>query len=179
MKFILKDHALSIKEFGLGFIQIKLDEAISLNVYTDKVKKFINYNSPHNHQRNFKSYILNGLLLERIYDVSLNENGQSAFCGCGDIDDVINEKYEVSSGHQMIYNKGDVYRRDKELYHTVEASDGTITLIVKDMSSKHNALVIGEKSVNLNYIFTENQLWDIVENYINDDILNMITKLQE
>ena len=56
-----------------------MTESKVLNVYTDKVKKFDNYKSPHNHQRNFMLFILNGELTEQLYEVSVNENCIGAF----------------------------------------------------------------------------------------------------
>lgn len=177
---LLKNNTISIKEFGLGFIQLKMTESKVVNVYTDKVKKFDNYKSPHNHQRNFMSFILNGELTEQLYEVSVNENGIGAFCGCGNVDQEIHEKYEVSTGHVLVHSKDDYYLRQKETFHTVEAKDGTITLVIKNLiKPKHDAIVIGEKGEEYISKYSESELWSIVEEYFDVDILSKIVEKQE
>lgn len=170
----LKNNSLSIKEFGIGFIQIKLNEKEVLNFYTDKVPKFDNNEAPHNHQRDFISRILFGSLEETLYHVFENDKGSYAYCGCGDINKNITEKYSYEIKEITYYNKGDMYYRHKNDFHSVAAINNTITFIVKDLDVKHDAIVIGEKIDHITSNMNEDELWDIVDNILKEAKINCI-----
>lgn len=165
----LRDMSRSIKEFGLGFIQVKITSIQYLNFYTDKVSKFVNAESPHNHQNHFNSTILCGKLTEQMYDVSINECGESAFCGCGDVDKIITEKYVYTKADQNVYHKGDKYFRHRTEFHSVEAENNTVTHILKisDLDI-YDAIVIGEKSEVPPSKYSEEGLWNIVDEIIKE-----------
>ena len=55
----LKANCKSIKNYGLGFIQVKFED-INYNFYHRDLPKFNNYDSPHNHQRDFVSEVIKG-----------------------------------------------------------------------------------------------------------------------
>lgn len=160
----LKEKAKSIKTFGLGFIQIKLSNDTCVNVYLDNINKFADADAPHSHQRSFESTILWGNLTEYIYDVKMAHDGISAYCGCGNVDDPINHRYKYVLGEMFSYNTGDSYYRNKDDFHSVSALHGTITLIKKDISDVHDAIVISDSKGSVSYDkYDDADLWNMVE----------------
>lgn len=160
----IKQCAISIKTFGLGFIQIKISDDTNINVYLDDIFKFDDYDQPHSHQRNFYSKILAGELVEYLYDVVIVDDGMAAYCGCGDIDEPINQRYKYKLKEMHSYVNGDGYYRPKDDFHSVSGRNGTITLITKDMSNIHDAIVISSKNGNneINH-YSVDELWRMVE----------------
>lgn len=154
----LKENSDSVLEFGLGFIQVKIQN-VNYNFYTDKVCKFTDHESPHSHQQDFISEIIHGELREKLYSVYSGD--VKAFCGCGDTDKVIEDTYEYKEEQVLTYSSGDLYVRCKEDFHTVEALNNTVTKVVK-FGNKVNAIVIGEKS-KYNTSLSKNDLWNIVK----------------
>lgn len=154
----LKENSDNILEFGLGFIQVKVQN-VNYNFYTDKVDKFTDHESPHSHQQDFISEIIHGELREKLYSVYSGD--MKAFCGCGDMDKVIEETYGYKEEQLLTYNSGDLYVRCKEDFHTVEALNNTVTKVVK-FGNKEDAIVIGEKKEYIGSM-SEDTLWNIVK----------------
>lgn len=161
----LKLKALKIKEYGIGFIQIKLSEDQVMNFYTDKIPKFRNVESPHNHQRHFKSQVLNGTIYENVFYVEKGGN-QEAYCGCGDVNGDINNKYSILGHFDKTYQIGDIYYRNKSIFHSVYAENDTVTLVTKMGKEKHDAIVLSDKIEHFESTLTTDELWDIVENIL-------------
>lgn len=160
----LKNNYVSIKEFGLGFVQIKLSDENVINFYTDRIEKFSNHEAPHNHQRDFKSIIYNGVLREVVYNIEINENGQSAYCGCGDTEKEIKDKFSFIEGNTYVHKKGDYYYRNNKEFHSVEAINNTITFITKlNLESKIDAIILSDVIEYEMKKYTEEELWNIVE----------------
>lgn len=154
----LKENSDRILEFGLGFIQVKIQN-VNYNFYTDKVGKFTDHESPHSHQQDFISEIIYGELREKLY--SVHSGDMKAFCGCGDTEKVIEDTYGYKEEQLLTYNSGDLYVRCKDDFHTVEALNNTVTKVVK-FGNKEDAIVIGDKK---DYIgsMSEDTLWNIVK----------------
>ena len=161
----LKDNANSILEFGLGFIQVKLQN-VNFNFYTKKIEKFTDDQSPHSHQQDFVSEILTGELKEKLY--STQDGSLSAYCGCGDTTLKLDNVGYVYLGG-VIHKKGDLYCRLKNEYHTVSATNNTVTKVFK-VGDKVDAFVFGEKHEYETYK-TEEELWEIVKEICNEEKL--------
>lgn len=169
---MIKDKSISIKEFGIGFIQVKLDNIQYINFYTNKVTLFENSIAPHNHQEDFISRIISGTIFETIYYVYEDNNGQSVFCGCGDTDSIITEKYSYSVNTVNVHNKSDIYYRSKEDFHSVIAENNTITIVTKiNPDNNHDAIIIADKSEYKSKGYTEDQLWYIVNEILNEVVI--------
>ena len=161
----LKFKAVKIKEYGIGFIQVKLSEDQVMNFYTDKIPKFSNVESPHNHQRHFKSQVLHGTIYENVYQVDQNGD-QVAYCGCGNTDKEINSKFSILGNYNKIYKANDIYFRNKSIFHSVYADNDTVTLVAKMGKDKHDAIVLSDKIEHMESKLTIEELWDIVENIL-------------
>ena len=130
--------------------------------------RFENDESPHNHQRDFVSEIIHGRIEETQYHVWENrESGLTPFCGCGDTEKVISEKYDYELVKNEIYLKGQIYFVDKEDFHSVEADNNTITKVTKlNYDNKHDAIILAEKVEHVESGMSEDQLWNIVESIL-------------
>lgn len=153
--YLKKEHQ-TIKEFGLGFIQIKIDN-FNYNFYTDKVKKFDNYDMPHNHQTNFISEVIKGELVEYIYDLTPGE--EILNCVCGNPENKLKDVNYLFK-EKIIHKQGSLYFRNKQHFHSVEAVN-TITKVMK-IGDKTDAFAFGQ-SVDYIKDKTEEDLWKIVK----------------
>lgn len=151
----LKENAEDIIEFGLGFIQVKIDN-YNYNFYTNKVPKFSNHDEPHNHQTDFVSEILSGTLVENIYQ--LKKGHYTIDCVCGD-ESVKLKDVDYDFVETLTHTKGTLYYREKDIFHSV-ASDNAITKVCK-FGSKTDAFVFGN-TTEYQSEKTKEQLWDIV-----------------
>ena len=156
----IKANYKSIKNFGLGFIQIKMNNGLLFNVYKDKLPKFENISSPHNHQSDFMSTVLYGFIHERVYDVT---NGDKpAFCGCGSDTD-ITETYEYHQIDLRMYQEGTTYLRTHNEFHSVTADNNTITMITEFGDVLTHAIVIGRKTHEVIPQIPEEELLEMVK----------------
>ena len=159
----LQQESQEIYSFGLGFIQVKVNN-INYNFYHKDAPKFSNVEKPHNHQQDFVSEILKGKLNETVYSTKSGNN--VALCGCGDINaDHLMLDYTVADN--VTYTEGDVYFRDCETFHSVVAEHGTITKVTK-YGLKHNAYIITDKLDIPFELLSESELWKMVGDVINE-----------
>lgn len=158
----LKDNCDYIKSFGLGFVQVKCVD-INYNFYSDKLEKFSDYEAPHNHQHDFVSEVIKGILHEKIYEVSKGE--KIGYCGCGDTSKEI--RFDSKFLTEINHKQGEYYLRLRDEYHSVSASHGTVTKLCK-IGDKANAFVLGEKTnQQFESEYSVEELWDIVEDVWN------------
>lgn len=139
----IKANYKSIKNFGLGFIQIKMNNGLLFNVYKDELPKFKNVSSPHNHQSDFTSTVLHGFVFETIFDVT--EGDKPAFCGCGS-DVEITETYYYHQIDLNMYQQGSTYLRTHNEFHSITADNNTITMVTEFGDVSTHAIVIGRKT---------------------------------
>lgn len=139
----IKANYKSIKNFGLGFIQIKMRNGLIFNVYKDELPKFENVSSPHNHQSDFTSTVLHGFVFETIFDVI--EGDKPAFCGCGSDTD-ITETYDYHTIDLNMYQQGSTYLRTHGEFHSITADNNTITMVTEFGDVLTHAIVIGRKT---------------------------------
>lgn len=145
LDYLKKNHT-DIKNFGLGFIQVKVNN-INYNFYHNDFYKFDDYDLPHSHQYNFVSEIIAGSLTEKRYDVYYDSCGYKLVCNCGNPDAISpNKSYELIETN--VYRTGDLYYCDNDVYHTVEFENNTITKVVKDLSNKKDAFNFTKDIVN-------------------------------
>jgi hypothetical protein len=62
----LKDNNYDVYFFGLGFVQVKIDERRRFHFYHPDLPAFVE--SPHNHRYNFVSRVLRGSILNEVWE---------------------------------------------------------------------------------------------------------------
>ena len=157
--------------FGLGFIQLKIDEQFRLHFYTSYLPA-IN-DDIHNHRYWFKSTVLKGSITNRLYVVGDGDSHVMRNESCNpDIDAPPLEKPCCAT---LISTKthaaGDTYYLSDNEFHTVE-SDYCITLLERSPYTRELAQVVtpaGESSIcPFSKKISENKLWEIMERMLNE-----------
>lgn len=158
----LRANCKSIENYGLGFIQVKFED-INYNFYHKDLPEFSNYDSPHNHQRDFVSEVIKGEVREILFKVS--DGDDVAYCGCGEESgDTLKYSYEVDS--TKVYRQGDLYLRKKEDFHSVDVEHGTVTKVVK-YGESDTAWVLSDKVDSKIQKIDEEVLWAMVKEVYN------------
>lgn len=154
----LKENYDSIKSFGLGFIQVKCGD-INYNFYHKDLEKFADHESPHNHQRDFISEVISGIIEESVYKLVLGD--KKGYCGCGNGEILEGLDYQLID--KVVHKEGDLYMRLKGEYHSVSAKHGTITKFTK-YGDNDDAYVITERPLEHKKCELSNQeMWEKVE----------------
>ena len=176
----LKLNTQKIHFFGLGFIQIKINDEYRLHFYHKDLPAFVE--TPHTHRYDFTSTILKGNFTQNIYEVTkiVSNNQQHNYievfesCGRGELSEaLINYKKPVDCKLILInnYTEGSSYTLDKNTYHTVNAND-CITLLRRDNERLEYAKVLNE--INKPNIcpfsmkIEENELWNKIESMLSE-----------
>jgi hypothetical protein len=176
----LKSDCTRIYYFGLGFIQIVVDEATRYHFYDYRSLQTpgeVFVESPHNHRYDFSSVLIEGRLNQRIYSIneidgsgyllseeSCNEQNKSKALG----------EYEVgiSEIFSTTLQSRDKYFINHATFHTVEADIPTVTKLVRSEYKKELADVLRPKNMPKVCPFAEkyeeDYLWEVVEKIIVD-----------
>lgn len=171
----LKQNCKLIHSFGLGFIQIKLNEKERVHIYTKKVKTTTHCEEIHDHRYDFKSEIIKGSLINEIFEIDINKDSHFLIKENCSPNKKNENQEKISCGIKKIVStkmeKGTVYWMDKDVMHRVE-TDRCITFLTRDLISKDFARVIYPIKHELVCPFSanlsEDQLWQIVKEEIED-----------
>lgn len=123
----LKKHYLKIHYFGLGFIQIKLDDGTRIHVYSPGLEVTTQEEEIHTHRYPFVSNILLGAFSQNIYLVSPSDTPTHVvrYESCNTEVSAPTDTFEALA--TLIYCKsyyaGDSYFMDPNTFHTVAAQD--------------------------------------------------------
>ncbi len=178
--YLKKNHT-RIYFFGLGFIQVVLNQYERVHFYSDKLSEISISEGWHNHRYNFTSTILKGDFRQSMCEIT---NGDSRIlynvnCGSGkelpytplipvDIKTLIMPcGYSTES-----YKKGDFYDMFYNNFHYVLTVGNTITYLKRGDYITEFAQAIRPKDkpfeCPFTHKFTDEELWKIVEEIIND-----------
>ena len=165
-----RNNAKVIHFFGLGFIQIKINDDERYHFYTNLLNKTINVEDIHDHRYDFASQILKGELNQKIYKIV-----------DGDTHNMYQESCEIDSQESFIkecsidllkdetFVTNDKYSITHDIFHTVSANN-TITKLFRSEYKKHLATVVISKNSPKVCPFSNNVgndiLWDIVRDMI-------------
>jgi hypothetical protein len=164
----LKNNAQVIQYFGLGFIQIKLNDFERVHVYTKELPAIIDIEDIHNHRYSFTSYILSGSFVQEIFEIVEGDTYVLRNESCSEGNNLENkgETCGIRFNNKHIYKKGDQYTVDKDTFHRVFSHDA-ITYLVREKPSKEFAQVVTKQDSPHVCPFSkkvpENELWSIVE----------------
>lgn len=135
--------------FGLGFIQLKLNDSERLHFYTEEIKKTVEEEEVHNHRYNFVSTIISGRLLQEVYEIDRMAIDNPYYVTqetCNSEDKREFPKVECNINHVFTgqYLVGEAYYIDHNTFHKV-ASDNAITHVKRSHYKKQFADVIYKK----------------------------------
>ena len=167
----LKKNNERIYYFGLGFIQVKINDKYRLHFYTDKLPTITD--NPHNHRYDFHSFILKGEIKNIMYKVRKGSRYILENESCNESIKAPLESKEVDiveDGYE-IYKKGDSYFMNYKDFHVVE-SNNCITLLKRSDYKQEYAQVINKKEENSTCPFSikedDDVLWNIIGDMLND-----------
>jgi hypothetical protein len=167
----LKENAKLIHYFGLGFIQIKLNENERIHFYTNKLARTVQEEEIHNHRYNFVSRILKGIFTQTIYEID--------YSGADFILTQETCKEEKISFPKVPCNIIPVFTQDYDMrdsyyinhntFHTVDSTNA-ITYIKRSGYKKDYADIIYPKDkppiCPFSVKIPENTLWALVESML-------------
>lgn len=157
--WIIKN-AIYIHYFGLGFIQVKLNNWHErVHFYSDQLPITVGEEEIHNHRYNFESIIIKGTLQNIIYEIQ-DIVPATHILSDESCDSKIKLKSEptpvsIIEVHNKILNSGDTYPMDHTWFHTVK-SKNAITYLQRSMYKKDHAQVIRPIGADLICPFSEN-----------------------
>lgn len=167
----LKENHQRLYYFGLGFIQLKINEKYRLHFYTDKLDS--NTDSIHNHRYDFSSKILKGSFNNKTFKIIEGDTHLMENESCNEEIEAPKNRKECSIELESdkTYSKGDSYFMPFKKMHRVE-SKYAITLLDRSDYKQEYAQVIEEKGKQSNCPFAlkidKDKLWNIIEEMIND-----------
>lgn len=165
---LLKNEYKHIHFFGLGFIQLKLDEYLRLHFYSSSLPCFMNEEEIHNHRYNFESCILKGTLKSEHYNIVEGNEYilEQESCKPGIILKTEPKLCSIKHISSHVYNEGSKYKIEHDEFHKVEGIE-CITQVVRGFYMKENADVVrkvdSEKICPFSKNIPESELWNIVE----------------
>lgn len=170
----IKENNVKIHYFGLGFIQVKLNNFERLHFYTTQLAKTIDEEEIHNHRYNFVSTIIKGEFSQSIFEVENDINGSYFLTkeSCDENNKIVfpKEPVNVVKIFSQKYLENNSYYMNNNTFHTVDAEDGTITHLKRSGYLKEFADVVFDKNKNLICPFSikvsENDLYDIIKNML-------------
>jgi hypothetical protein len=178
--YLKKNHT-RIYFFGLGFIQVVLNQYERVHFYSDNLSKLSIDEGWHNHRYNFTSKILKGEFRQSMATLT---NGDSHIlynvnCGTGkelpyttEIPVGLNEVMMESGYLSEYYYAGDSYDIFFNEFHYVATVGNTITHMKRGDYITEFAQAIRQKDkafqCPFTHKFSEVELWEMVEEIIND-----------
>lgn len=169
----LKANAKMIHFFGLGFIQIKINDEYRVHIYTDKLPSTTE-EDVHNHRYDFESTILKGIFYQTLFFFEEDPAGDWLKIqeSCNPNNKVESTpapvKYagQINMKHYGGYEDSDHYVISHDQFHRVRSTNA-VTLVKRGPYKKDLADVVYKRGTELKCPFsvkaTEEQLWSIVE----------------
>lgn len=164
----LKDNAQVIQYFGLGFVQIKINEELRYHFYHPYLEK-TSIDDIHNHRCTFKSKILYGELHEELYKIVEGDDYfvKVSKCKAGVSNELLDNKVSVKKIMDITYYAGSSYYRYPKEFHTVSNNGICITELTMIPPKYDSAIVLIKDKSEVDYCpfkssYTINELWAIV-----------------
>lgn len=166
----LKENHQMIHYFGLGFIQLKINDEYRLHFYSPELPPIIGEEDIHNHRYDFESLILKGEFSQDLFSVVEGDTHLKTFENCSeDKVDVPSEKCSIKLISTENYKSGDKYKISHKDFHRVRAKN-CITLLRRGPKVKELAEVIipaqNQAICPFSLKIDKDTLWKIVETSI-------------
>lgn len=191
--------------FGLGFIQLKLDEVFRLHFWTPDWPTIPGAETEyHNHRYSFTSKVLKGSLRHELISVDSGSPSQghsmemiAVSCKPGGEENPKSKGLvTIQSIGSFCVERGASYTLDRNAFHRAYATKDTVTLLQRTIPVAEDALVLREPGTTFHCPFsiekTEDECWQRIEQIleyennpgyhartIKKGILGDISKIQE
>lgn len=172
----LKTKATKIHFFGLGFIQVKLNDNERYHFYNPELNAFVPPEEIHDHRYDFTSSIVKGNLSQEVYTFSTKEKSDHIlrYVSCDpDYKAPTERQYVVPELLSTIHsNRGSQYKlSDKAMHKVLPVASSTITYLQRSAKVKPFARVISSASEEVcpfSKDLPESELWEWVKKIIED-----------
>lgn len=170
----LKDNHIRLYYFGLGFIQLKINETYRLHFYSARLPAITE--DIHNHRYNFQSKILKGNIINRIwcvsYDAPTNHIMLNESCNPNIAAPKTTTPCSVHLYEEASYSAGDIYHMDDSIFHQVQANN-CITLLKRGPYTKEFAQIVLPENKESVCPFSKEVdqkiLWEVIEEMLSDN----------
>lgn len=169
----LKANCQRLYFFGLGFIQIKLNESERVHFYTDAFPKTTIKEEVHNHRYDFESTILKGTLVQEIFSFHWIEPGNfwmtKETCNPTTKKEFPRIQCHIELLQRQTFKTGSSYWTDYKTFHRVESNDA-ITYLKRGPYMKDEADVIYPVDLVPTCPFSvkvsDDELWEVIKSMI-------------
>jgi hypothetical protein len=166
----LKQNCERLYFFGLGFIQIKINDQYRVHVYTDKIPGTASQEEIHNHRYGFTSQVLKGTLEQQTFAVTIDRKGEFLMtqetCKPGPKPEFPKLPCSVVKTGFQSFAAGSSYHVPHDTFHQVFSKDA-VTLLNRGSYKKEHADVVfhkdGEPMCPFSYKISDERLWEIIE----------------
>lgn len=162
--------------FGLGFIQLKLNETERLHFYPDHTnyRSFVGPNNLHDHRYDFSSQVLQGRIAQNLFGFGVGDGSyELTYVSC----DPANPAPETTPVQGKLTNigrmnmvAGNSYWLDADTFHDFYGYDNAITLLTRGPIRKSLARVVRPVGAEDVCAFSQpkpvSELWDMIESML-------------
>lgn len=166
----IKSHYCRLYYFGLGFIQLKIDETYRLHFYSDQLPAITE--DIHNHRYDFVSTVLKGEITNHLYDLIIPGSThviRNESCNPDIKAPQLELACDVVHIESRTMREGESYQMMEHMFHRVEAKD-CITLLDRGSYTKAHAQIVTATGTNSVCPFSkkipDSELWEIIEEMI-------------
>lgn len=158
--------------FGLGFIQLKIDEIHRLHFYTPKLPAF--NEDIHNHRYDFTSHVIKGNIVNKYYQLAEGNSHllKNESCNQEIAAPVLDQPCAVVETEAVLYGEGNRYSLTHDVFHTVKAPGPCITCLTRGDYTKPYAQIVipknGGGACPFSQEVAEDRLWEIIAEMLDE-----------
>lgn len=169
----LKTNCQRLYFFGLGFIQVKLNDSERVHFYTGAFQKTTMAEEVHNHRYDFESTIIKGTIIQELYSYNLNDKGDSWItketCNPDTKKEFERLRCSIKLLQRQTFKAGSSYWTDHDTLHRVESTDA-ITYLKRGPYMKEEADVVYPVDMTTTCPFSvkapDEDLWEVIRSMI-------------
>lgn len=163
--------------FGLGFIQLKLNDKRRIHFWDISLDKNVGPEELHDHRYDFHSTVLAGKLKNEIWHFEPNPAGDWEMVSVSCDKDNRQASKFISRGHTQFIAEhhlqaGDTYQMHRDTFHVTSLSQPTVTLLDRSSTMKDMARVVRPfGSVDhcpFSVVLPEKEVWERIESILNE-----------
>ncbi len=173
----LRANAVKAHFFGLGFIQVKLDDRNRVHFYHKDIPAFVE--EPHDHRYDFVSRVLRGTLENRVWKLAPGDDHEVSYESCrqGGPEPPAGFRTGLVELGRFVTHKKSGYHMNSETLHAVTPNfkrGPVITYVQRELPFKEFARTVkkaGAPSVcPFSRPMPDDELWQIVQDCISSNV---------
>lgn len=169
----LKTNCNRLYFFGLGFIQVKLNDSERVHFYTNVFQKTTVTEEVHNHRYDFASTIMKGVITQELFSYRLDDEGDSWItketCNPATKKEFERQQCIIKLIQRQTFVAGSSYWTDHDTLHRIESNDA-ITYLKRGPYMKDEADVIYPIDLMPTCPFSvkvsDDELWEVIRSMI-------------